>query len=215
MDWRMDFSGPRGKNRLRIIAEAACPVTESGKLARRIFALAAVVSTYRFLPRPWIPLAGLSVVLAACSTPPVKAPAPDTAGAVAAIRALGAHYESSVQVHGVRDPAVDGFLDAAHAQEAKGQFHAAQADVDKALKIAPRAPDILQYAAELAVETGDWSRAGELARQSYDLGPKVGDLCARNLETQARALTVQGDEVAATQSRAKIEACRIPPVTRF
>ncbi|HXD84169.1 MAG TPA: tetratricopeptide repeat protein [Rudaea sp.] len=154
-------------------------------------------------------------MLAACSHPPVKPPAPDNVGAVAAIRALGAHYESSVQVHGVRDPAVDGFLDAAHKQEAKGQIAAAQADVDKALKIAPRAPDILQYAAELAVETGDWKRAGELAKQSYDLGPKVGGLCARNLETQARALTVQGDEAAAAQARAKIEACRVPPVTRF
>ena len=154
-------------------------------------------------------------MLAACSHPPVKPPAPDNVGAVAAIRALGAHYESSVQVHGVRDPAVDGFLDAAHKQEAKGQIAAAQADVDKALKIAPRAPDILQYAAELAVESGDWMRAGELAKQSYDLGPKVGGLCARNLETQARALTVQGDEAAAVQARAKIEACRVPPVTRF
>ncbi|HST28254.1 MAG TPA: tetratricopeptide repeat protein [Rudaea sp.] len=174
-----------------------------------------VLSAYRFLSRPWIPLAGLSAVLAACSHPPVKAPAPDTAGAVAAIRALGAHYESSVQVHAVRDPAVNGFLDAAHAQEAKGQFHAAQADADKALKIAPRAPEILQYAAELAIESGDWKRAGELARQSWDLGSKVGGLCARNLETQARALVVQGDDAAAAQARAKIEACRVPPVTRF
>jgi tetratricopeptide (TPR) repeat protein len=173
------------------------------------------LSAYRFLPRSWIPLAGLAVALAACSPAPVKAPAPDTAGAVAAIRTLGAHYESSVQVHGVRDPAVDGFLDAAHAQEAKGQIAAAQADADKALKIAPRAPDILQYAAELAIEAGDWKRAGELAVQSYDLGPKVGDLCARNLETQARALTVQGDDAGAAQARAKIEACRVPPVTRF
>jgi tetratricopeptide (TPR) repeat protein len=211
----MNFSKTGGENRLRIIAEAACPVTESGKLAGRFFALAAVLSADRFLSRPWIPLAGLSAVLAACSTPPVKAPPPDTAGAVAAIRALGAHYESSVQVHGVRDPAVDGFLDAAHAQEAKGQFHAAQADVDKALQIAPCSPDILQYAAELAIETGDWKRAGELAMRSYDLGPKVGDLCARNLETQARALTVQGDDAGAAQARAKIEACRVPPVTRF
>lgn len=173
------------------------------------------MSAHRFLPRPWTPLAGLSVALAACAPTPVKAPAPDTAGAVAAIRALGAHYESSVQVHGVRDPAVDGFIDAAHAQEAKGQFQAAQAEVDKALKIAPRAPDTLQYAAELAIETGDWKRAGELATRSYDLGSKVGGLCARNLETQARALTVQGDEAGAVQARAKIEACRVPPVTRF
>lgn len=155
-------------------------------------------------------------LLAACSQPPPKAPAPpDSAGAVAAIRALGAHYESSVQVHALRDPAIDGFVAAAHAREKQGDFHAAQADVDKALKIAPRAPDILQYAAELAVETGDWKRAGALAQQSWDLGPKVGGLCARNLETLARARVVDGDAAGAAQAREKIEACRVPPVTRF
>ena len=174
-----------------------------------------ILPACRLLPYCRVPLAALSVALAACSHPPVKAPVPDTAGAVAAIRALGAHYESSVQVHGVRDPAVDGFLVAAHAQEAKGQFQAAQSDVDKALKIAPRAPDILQYAAELAIEAGHWQQAGALATQSYDLGARVGGLCARNLETMARAFTVQGDAAGAAQARAKIEACRVPPVTRF
>jgi tetratricopeptide (TPR) repeat protein len=174
------------------------------------------LSTFQF-PGRWpilVAVAGCGM-LTACSQPPAKPPMPDTTGAVAAIRALGAHYESSVQVHGVRDPAVDGFLDAAHVQEARGQIAAAQAEVDKALKIAPRAPDILQYAAELAVESGDWKRAGESARQSYDLGPKVGGLCARNLETLARALTVQGDDAGAAQARVRIEACRVPPVTRF
>lgn len=175
------------------------------------------LSTYRFSIRwPGLIVAATGMALSACSQPPAKAPPPpDAVGAVAAIRALGAHYESSVQVHGVRDPAVDGFLHAAHAQESEGRIAAARADVDKALKIAPRAPDILQYAAELSIESGDWKRAGELATQSYDLGPKVGGLCARNLETQARALTVQGDAIGAEHARAKIEACRVPPVTRF
>lgn len=155
------------------------------------------------------------MALAACSQPPPKAPLPDEAGAVAAIRALGAHYQSSVQVHGLRDTAVDGFLDAAHAQEAQGQVRSARADVNKALKIAPRAPDILQYAAELSIESGDWNRAGELAKQSFDLGPKVGGLCARNLETLARALAVRGNAAGAAQTRAKIETCGVPPVKRF
>lgn len=174
--------------------------------------------TYRFTRRRAIPIVGLVVglaALAACSQPPPKPPSPDNAGAVAAIRALGAHYQSSVQVHGLRDPAVDGFLDAAKAQEAQGRFPAAQADVDKALKIAPHAPDILQYAAELSIETGNWKQAGELARQSYDLGAKVGGLCARNLETLARSLIVQGDAAGAARTRAKIAACGVPPVTRF
>jgi hypothetical protein len=35
----MNFSETGGENRLRIIAEAACPVTESGKLAGRFLPL--------------------------------------------------------------------------------------------------------------------------------------------------------------------------------
>jgi hypothetical protein len=152
------------------------------------------------------------VVLAGCAHAP---PPPDTAGAVAAIRALGAHYESSVQVNPVRDPAVDGFLATAHAREAQGDFGAARVAIDKALRIAPRAPDLLQYAAELAIENGDWESAGALARQSYDTGAKIGDLCARNLETIARALTVRNDVAGAAQVRQQIDACRVPPVPRF
>lgn len=155
--------------------------------------------------------------LAACSHvpshPPV--PPPDTAGAVAAIRALGAHYETSVQINAVRDPAVDGFVAAAHAHEAQAHFREALAEVDKALTIAPRAPDILQFAAELSIEAGDWQQAGELAQRSYDAGAKVGGLCARNLETIARVRTVSGDALAADAARAKIPECRIPPVTRY
>jgi tetratricopeptide (TPR) repeat protein len=162
--------------------------------------------------------ASLAVVaIAGCARAPARPPLPDAAGAVAAIRALGARYasNSSVQVHPLRDPSLDGLLASAHAQEGAGHFRAARAKVDAALRIAPRAPDLLQYAAELAIETGDWKAAGALAKQSYDSGPKVGDLCARSLETRARSLVVQGDAAAAAAARAKIPACGVPPVPRF
>lgn len=160
---------------------------------------------------------GCGALLGACARAPVHAPVPppDTAGAVAAIRALGAHYESSVQVHAVRDPAINGFLAAAQAGEMHGDHHAARAAVAQALKIAPRDPDLLQYAAELAIEAGDWKQAGMLAQRAYAAGAKVGGLCARNLETVARALAVQGDAVGADAAREKIPACRIAPVTRY
>ena len=158
-----------------------------------------------------------AIVLVACRQPPVKTPPPppDTTGAVAAIRALGAHFQSTVYVHPLRDPAVDGLLDKAHKLEAQRQPALALAEVYKALKIAPRAPDIRQYAAELNIETSDWRRAASLAQQSYDLGPKVGGLCARNLETLARSLTVEGDVAGADAARAKIGACGVPVLPRY
>lgn len=157
----------------------------------------------------------LAVTLAGCAQPPPKQPPPDTTGAVAAIRALGAHFQSTVYVNPLRDPAVDGLLEKAHKLEAQRQPTLALAEVYKALKIAPRAPDIRQYAAELNVEAGNWKYAAELAQQSYDLGAKVGGLCARNLETIARALTVEGDVTGADVARAKIAACGVQAVPRF
>ncbi|MGH8041417.1 MAG: tetratricopeptide repeat protein [Rudaea sp.] len=155
------------------------------------------------------------VLLAGCSQPPAKAPSPGYVDAVAAIRALGAQFQSTVHVHPLRDPAVDGLLDQAHKFEAQRQPAQALVEVGKALTIAPHAPDVLQYAAELNVETGDWKQAAALAQQSYDVGPKVGGLCARNLETLARSLTVDGDAVGAVAARAKIPACRVTAVPRF
>ncbi len=155
------------------------------------------------------------ITLAGCSQPPAKAPLPDRADSVAAIRALGAQIDSTVQVHPLRDPAVDGLLDQAHKLEAQRQPAQALVEVRKALKLTPRAPDILQYAAELNVETGDWKQAAVLAQQSYDLGPKVGGLCARNLETLARSFTVERNIVGAAAARAKIPACRVQAVPRF
>lgn len=157
-----------------------------------------------------------AALLAGCAHAPAPPP-PDTVGAVAAIRALGARYASgsTVQVHPLRDPAIDGLLASARAQEAHGAAAAALADVRRALAIAPQAPELLQYAAELSIETGDWKQAGVMAQQSYEMSAKVGGLCARSLETVARALGVQGDIAGAAAARTKIPACGVPPVPRF
>ena len=85
----------------------------------------------------------------------------------------------------------------------------------KALTIAPNAPDLLQLQAELAIETGDWTQATTLAQKSYDLGPKVGGLCARNLETLARARAATGDESGATAARQQLPSCKVPAPNRF
>jgi len=158
-------------------------------------------------------------ILAGCAAQP-SAPAksnvrPDATSTVAAIRAAGQQFESSVEVHALRDPAIDGLLQQAHQQEA--QQHPGQAldSVRKALTIAPNAPDLLQLQAELAIETGDWQQATTLAQKSYDLGPKVGGLCARNLETLARSRAATGDDAGAATARQQLAGCRVPAPNRF
>jgi tetratricopeptide (TPR) repeat protein len=156
----------------------------------------------------------------ACSqpAPPAKAasrPDRDPQAAVASIRAAGAQFDSSVEVRPLRDPAVDGLLKQAHEAEAQWQPAQALASVRKALTIAPNAPDILQYQAELLVETGDWQQAAVSAQKSWDLGPKVGSLCARNLEALAQARTTLGDAAGAAQARQQLSGCRVPPPVRL
>lgn len=157
-------------------------------------------------------------LLAGCTQPSAPAKTsvrPDAASAVAAIRAAGQQFDSSVEVHPLRDPAVDGLLQQAHQQEAQQEPAQALDSVRKALTIAPNAPDLLQLQAELAIEAGDWKQATTLAQKSYDLGPKVGGLCARNLETLARSRAATGDDAGATAARQQLASCKVPAPNRF
>ena len=159
-----------------------------------------------------------SAILTACSQPPAPPTAvvkPNTSTAISNIRTAGNQFDSSVEVHPLRDPAVDGLLDQSRKLEAQQQPAQALDPVARALKIAPNSPDILQYQAELFVETGDWKRAVDSAQKSYDLGPKVGALCARNLQTLIEAGNVAGDANAVAAAKEKLSSCRVPVPNRF
>ncbi len=157
------------------------------------------------------------LLLGACAQPPLvqKPPAADPTAAVTAIRAAGAKLESSVEVKPLRDPAVDGLLKQAHDLEAQGQPAAALDAVHKAEKIAGSAPDIIQYEAELLIETRDWKQAAISAQKSWDLGPKVGALCARNQQTLVETRKAQGDDAGAQQARVQLAACNVPAPARY
>src|SRR5262249_57863276 len=137
-------------------------------------------------------LAAASVLaLSACTQPSAPSPVSTKPApvldhdAVGAIRAAGMSMgkDSSVQVQPVRDPAIDGYLNQAHAAETAKNFDAAAAATANALKLAPDAPDILQYQAEVEILRGHWTEAEAIAIKSFTLGPKVGSLCARNWQT--------------------------------
>ncbi|MBS0432890.1 MAG: tetratricopeptide repeat protein [Proteobacteria bacterium] len=150
-------------------------------------------------------------LLAACSQPPapgsgMRAPDHDI---VAAIRAAGERDSSVVQVAPLRDPAIDGFLDAARAAERAGDVAGAIAKTDAALKLAPDAPDILQYRAELAVGAKDYATAENDARRSWQLGPKVGGLCAENWQTILEIEQLKGNAQAVQDARAGRDKCHV------
>lgn len=159
------------------------------------------------------------VLVAGCAqtptAPPSKPVTVDRGAAMRAIRAAGVGLDSAVQVQPLRDPAIDGFLRQAKDAENRGDFDAAVAAADSALKLAPDAPDILQYLAELEVGRGDWQRADTLAVKSYALGPRVGSLCARNWQTVIEARTALDDAAEAAKAKERLKQCRVPPRVRM
>jgi predicted Zn-dependent protease len=159
-----------------------------------------------------------TLILTACSEPPAPPQAvvkPDTSSALSNIRAAGNQFNSSVEVHPLRDPAVDGLVDQARKLEAQQQTALALEKVGEALKIAPNSPDLLQYQAELFVETNNWNSAMASAQKSYDLGPKVGALCAKNLQTLIEAGNAQSNAALMADAKQKLVGCKVPAPNRF
>ena len=146
------------------------------------------------------------------ATKPAAAPDHDALGA---IRAAGMGMDSSLQVQPLRDAAVDGYLKQAHAAETAKNYPAAIEAVQRALKLAPDAPDLLQYEAEVEVLRGNWKEAEALAIKSYTLGPKVGSLCARNWQTVVEARIVFADATTQAQAKQHIKECRVAPPVRM
>jgi chitodextrinase len=175
----------------------------------------------------YIFFAGAAIAaLAGCSQPAAPAKAavkPDpqaqadanTQAIVASIRAAGAQFDSSVEVKPLRDPAVEGLLKQAHEFEAQNQIAQALDAVARALKIAPNAPDILQLEAELQIQAHDWNQAGTLAQKSWEVGPKVGALCARNQQTLVHVRESHGDATGAAQAKQQLSGCRVPAPARY
>jgi len=166
-----------------------------------------------------IAVAGL-FALAACAQPSApskaatKAPVQDH-DPVGAIRAAGMGMDSSVQVQPLRDPAIEGFLNQAHAAETAKNFDAAAEATARALKLAPDAPDLLQYQAEVEILRGNWKQAEDLAIKSFTLGPKVGSLCARNWQTVVEARIAMNDAATQAQAKQRLKECRVAPPVRM
>jgi tetratricopeptide (TPR) repeat protein len=154
--------------------------------------------------------AAFAVLLAGCSHPPVPTPASERASPTAmveAIRAASVSDKSVVQVAPLRDPAVDGFLDGARADESTGKYQGALDKLDAALKLSPDAPDILQSRAEVEILLRNFAAADTDARKSFELGPRVGGLCASNWQTVLEIAESKNDEAGVAFARNGREQC--------
>ena len=167
-----------------------------------------------------IRIAGVAslLALAACGTAPApQAPTPVKAERdyIMEIRAAGYSSTSAVEVQALRDPAVDGFLKQAADLEAQHKYADATAAVDRALKLAPDAPEIIQLKAELLMPQGKFADAEALARKSYELGPKLGALCARNWQTVIETRRIASDDASIESAKGQLASCRVAPRQRL
>lgn len=157
-----------------------------------------------------------AMLLSACATPPPPKPAgPDPGQIVAKIRAAGHRDDSIVQVHPVRDPRADNWLNTAHREAASGQYTQAAKALDRALGVSPEAPDLLQERAELAIRLRQFNQAEQLALRSFRLGPRVGSLCARNWQTVLELRRIGHDEVGVRDAREHLHRCHVSGPVRM
>lgn len=154
--------------------------------------------------------AALAALLAGCSHPPQPTPVVNRVSPTAmvdAIRKARAADKSVVEITPLRDPGVDGFLDAARADEGAGKYQDALDKINAALKLSPDAPDILQFRAEVEVLLHDYAAAASDAKRSWALGSKVGGLCASNWQTVVEVDESNNDQAGVVEAGKARDAC--------
>ena len=120
-----------------------------------------------------------------------------------------------LDVQPLRDPRVEDLRHAATQAEARGDYAAAARLLEQAAQYTPDDPDLLQWQAEMALVARDWSKAEQLATQSWDRGPKLGGLCRRNWTTRKLAAEARGDAAAAALAEGQVAGCKVAPPVRL
>lgn len=153
--------------------------------------------------------AGLSVLLAACASAPPPGPGPGPSVVDERVRQPAREESAGVQVFPLENPAVAELMADASSAEQEGRHEQAAMLLERALRIQPRNPELLQNMAEVQLQLRDYDQALGFASRSYDLGPRVGELCSRNWRTIGVAREYQGDARGAADAEQHARACKI------
>ena len=167
---------------------------------------------------PFVPAIAAGLLLAACAQPAPeasRAPSKSNAAMVAEIQAAGDRDKSVINVAPLVDPGVTALQSEARNLERYGQYDAAAAKLEQALKQSHNSPDVLQDRAELAIYMGDYDTAEKLAQQSWSLGSKQGPLCARNWQTIVELRQHANDPTGAAAASKSVAECNEPGIQRF
>ena len=149
-----------------------------------------------------------ALLLSACAgwTPPA-APVEESEEVEARVREPARQDSAGVQVFPLQNPAVKELLADASSAESIGDYNRAAALLERALRIEPRDPEILQSMAEVQLQNGDFEQALNFAVRSYDTGPRVGEICSRNWRTIADARGHLGDRSGSAEAAQRASSC--------
>ena len=154
-----------------------------------------------------IKLSGVLIVmlLTACAGQPpvsVKENEVDTR-----VRTPASEDSEGVQVYSLQNPAVKELTAQAVVAERSGELHKASGYLERALRIEPRDPQLLQHMAEIELQKEDYKQALSFAEKSYDIGPRVGEICSRNWRTISVAREHLDDHKGANEAEKRAARC--------
>ena len=145
------------------------------------------------------------LLLAACSG---QSPAPVEDREVnARVRTPASQDSAGVQVYSLQNPAVKQLTAQARGAERAGDLDQASGYLERALRIQPRDPQLLQHMAEIKLQKEDYQQALNFAVRSYDIGPRVGEICSRNWRTISVAREHLKDANGASDAEARASQC--------
>ena len=147
----------------------------------------------------------IPLLLAACSSQP---PAPvEDREVTTRVREPASEDSAGVQVYSLQNPAVIQLTAQAKGAEAVGDLDQASGYLERALRIEPRDPQLLQHMAEVKLQEEDYQQALNFAVRSYDTGPRVGEICSRNWRTISVAREHLNDKDGAGDAEKRANKC--------
>jgi tetratricopeptide (TPR) repeat protein len=149
----------------------------------------------------------LMLALAGCSTAPTQPGDTGSDEVDTRVREPARQDSDGVQVYPLRNPAVEELVGEADEAEAVGDLDQAAVLLERALRIQPRNPEILQLMAEIQLQKKDYEQALTFATRSYDIGPRVGEICSRNWRTISVAREYMGNPSGSAEAEEKAVSC--------
>ena len=144
------------------------------------------------------------ITLAGCAS---RLPPPEEREVESRVRAPASEDSEGVQVYSLQNPAVKQLTEQASAAERAGNLDQAGAYIERALRIDPKDPQLLQHMAEIHLQKENYQQALNFAERSYDTGPRVGEICSRNWRTISVAREHLQDKKGASAAEKRASQC--------